>query len=148
MWIISFFFLLASVQPSVATETDVNKLIIETLQKETRYFCERNLPKWKDQWSQKPFVSKIYIRGSEADLYEGWESIEQYTVEHIRQNPSPIPIPDTSFEYDIYVLGETAWVLYHKTEENRKVSETRFMIKEGEKWKIARMQTIYQEEQQ
>ena len=147
MWIISFLFLLVSVQPSVATGTDTNQLIVKTLQKETQYFCERNLSKWKDQWSQKPFVAKKYIRGLKAEIYTGWKSIEQYTIEHIKQYPNPIPIPDTNFEYDIYVLGETAWVLYHKMEEGHKVLETRFMTKEGEKWKIARMETIYTEGQ-
>jgi len=119
--------------------------IIETLKNETKYFCERNLKEWQKQWSHKSFCSKMYAgRGEVAfEYFEGWESINQFTVQHIAENPEVIPIPKTNFEYDIHLFGETAWVFYSKNVAGKLVKETRYMLKEGSKWKIAKMQTLF-----
>lgn len=124
-------------------ETDTKSLIIESLKKETQYFCERNLEKWQEQWSQAPFVSKMYAGTAEFEEFDSWEEINQFTVDHINENPDPIPIPQSDQEYKIYVLGKTAWVFFNKIGEKGLVKETRFMVKENRKWKIARMQTIF-----
>lgn len=118
-------------------------LIIETLQQETKYFCERKLGKWEEQWSRQPFVSKMYTGNTEFKEFLGWEAVQQNTVDHIRDYPDPIPVPVVDQSYTITVFQETALVLYTKMGEKGPVRETRFMVKEGEKWKIARMQTIY-----
>lgn len=117
--------------------------IIETLKNETQYFCERNLEKWQLQWSRQSFTYKMYGGSQGFQEFVGWEAINQFTVQHIAANPNPIPLPDTNYEYDIYLLGETAWVLYSKNVENGIARETRFMVKENDQWKIARMQTIF-----
>ena len=122
---------------------NVEALIIETLQMETQYFCERNLMKWEEQWSQQPFVSKMYIAKTEFKEFSGWEEIQQNTVDHIRDFPDPIPIPVVEQEYTITVFKETALVVYAKVGAQGPIRETRLMVKEGEKWKIARMQTIH-----
>jgi len=117
--------------------------IIETLQLETRYFCERNLEMWQEQWSHKAFTSKMYTGQNDFEEFTGWAAINGFTVKHIVNNPDPIPLPDTNFDVDIHLLGETAWVFYSKTVNGALVKETRFMVKEDDKWKIARMQTIF-----
>ena len=130
-------------QKPTPSTIDTKKQIIETLKKETQYFCERQLPQWQDQWSHQSFVSKMYAGNKAFEEFTSWEQINQYTVNHIAEFPEPIPIPKTSFEYDIHLFGETAWVFYSKMVDGVQVRETRFMVKEGEQWKIARMQTIF-----
>lgn len=122
---------------------NTKKAIEETLKQETRYFCERNLEKWQEQWSQQPFVSKMYAGEKKFEEFTTWEEINGFTVNHIAENPDSIPIPETNYDLDIHLLGETAWVFYSKTVDDKEVRETRFMVKEGDKWKIARMQTVY-----
>ncbi|MFK7904112.1 MAG: hypothetical protein AB8B69_03260 [Chitinophagales bacterium] len=117
--------------------------IINILKNETKYFCERNLEEWQSQWSHEPFVYKMYAGNNAFEEFVGWEEINQFTVQHIEENPTPIPLPDTNFDYDIYLFGETAWVLYSKNVDGALARETRFMVKENNKWKIARMQTIF-----
>jgi len=135
--------LIASCEKPTATNADAEKLIIETLENETQYFCERNLEKWQEQWSQKPFVSKMYTGNQPFKEFEGWAAINQNTVDHIKDFPEPIRIPATKQEYTIEVFDKTAFVFYSHIRENKLIRETRFMVKEGGKWKIARMQTIY-----
>ena len=129
-------------------QTKINKawekdLIIKTLKKETQYFCERNLANWQEQWSHEPFVSKMYGGSHEFEWFNNWESINQFTVDHITQNPESIPIPESNFDYVIHLFGETAWVFFSKNVNGQKVQETRFMVKEKGQWRIARMQTIF-----
>ncbi|MEM9718911.1 MAG: hypothetical protein AAGA10_06680 [Bacteroidota bacterium] len=132
-----------SCQSSSTSHMDAKALIVETLEKETQYFCERNLSKWQEQWSQKPFVSKMYMGNTAFKEFLGWKEINQNTVDHIQEFPDPIPFPKVEQEYTIEVFGETAFVFYAKEGEQGPIRETRFMVKEGDKWKIARMQTIY-----
>jgi len=117
--------------------------IIKTLKDETKYFCERNLEKWQAQWSHQPFISKMYAGKVEFEELIGWEAINQFTVQHIKKNPESLPIPDIRVDYDIHLFDNTALVFYSKNVDNHLVRETRFMVKEDNKWKIARMQTIY-----
>ena len=117
--------------------------IIETLSLETQYFCGRKLEKWQGQWSQQAFTSKMYAGEGAYEEYAGWDAINQFTVDHIAKHPDPIPLPDTNVDYDIHLLGKTAWVFYSKHVEGKRVKETRYMVKEGSKWKIARMQTLF-----
>ena len=143
IWLVGVVLFLGSCQKTLTSDMDPKVLIIETLQKETQYFCERNLDKWGDQWSQKSFVSKMYTGKTDFVEFRGWEAIKQNTVDHIQEFPDPISIPKPRLEYTIEVFGETAFVFYAKEGEHGPIRETRFMVKEGEKWKIARMQTIY-----
>lgn len=123
---------------------EITKKAIEaTLKQETKYFCERNLKMWQAQWSHQPFVSKMYAGEKDFEQFTTWEDINAFTVNHIAENPEVIPIPETNYDLDIHILGETAWVFYSKIVDNKNVRETRFMVKEGDKWKIARMQTVY-----
>jgi len=135
-------FVLSCQNPS-ADDSSSKEQIIQTLNNETRYFCERNLEKWQEEWAHQPYCSKMYAGNIEFEELLGWEAIRQFAVEHIAENPQPFPLPDTNFDYDIYLFGETAWVFYFKTVDNASMRETRFMVKEGNKWKIAKMQTIY-----
>ncbi|MEM6806498.1 MAG: hypothetical protein AAF696_34180, partial [Bacteroidota bacterium] len=98
---------------------------------------------WQRQWSQQPFVSKMYAGTAEFQEFTTWEEINQFTLNHIKAHPEPIPIPQSDQEYNIYLLGETAWVFFNKVGEQGLVRESRFMVKEEGKWKIARMQTIF-----
>ena len=133
----------SSCQRPAVREQNAEALIIETLQQETRYFCERNLLKWEEQWSKQPFVSKMYTGNTEFKEFSGWEAIRQNTVDHIRDYPDPIPLQEVDQAYTVTVFGQTALVLYAKMGEQGPIRETRFMVNEGEKWKIARMQTIH-----
>lgn len=130
-------------EPIMENSEDIKKAIEETLKKETQYFCERNLEKWQEQWSHQPFVSKMYAGEKDFEHFTTWEEINAFTVNHIAENPDVIPIPESNYDLDIHLLGETAWVFYAKTVDGKEVRETRFMVREGDKWKIARMQTIY-----
>ena len=130
-------------ETSVIVNEDAEATIKETLKMETQFFCERNLEKWQEQWSQQPFVSKMYGGEKEFKELTTWEEINAYTVNHISENPDAIPIPESDYDLDIHLLGETAWVFYSKIVDDKEVRESRFMVKEGDKWKIARMQTIY-----
>lgn len=121
----------------------IKKAIEATLKQETKYFCERNLEMWQIQWSHEPFVSKMYAGEKDFEQFTTWEEINAFTENHIAENPNKIPIPETNYDLDIHILGETAWVFYSKTVDDKNVRETRFMVKEGDKWKIARMQTVY-----
>lgn len=123
---------------------DQNKArIIETLQKETQYFCERKLDKWAEQWSHQNFVSKMYAGQHEFTEFDSWQAIWQNTIEHIQAFPNPIPIPETAQDYRIELFEQTAFVFFAKKGEQGPIRETRFMVKENDQWKIARMQTIY-----
>ncbi len=134
---------LTACQPATESTEQTKEKIIETLQLETKYFCERNLASWQDQWSYEPFVSKIYAGEKDFEEFTTWNEINQFTVDHIAEFPDPIPLPVSDQKYDIHLFVETAWVFYTKKGEKGPVKETRFMVKEEEKWKIARMQTIY-----
>ena len=120
-----------SCQRSSHSTLQAKQLIIETLNKETQFFCERNLTEWQKQWSHKDFISKMYAGKIEFEELIGWEAINQFTVNHIKNNPSPIPIPKTSPDYNIELFDNTALVFYSKTIENKVIRETRFMVKEG-----------------
>lgn len=126
-----------------ADEAVEKQQIVETLTSETKYFCGRNLEKWQEQWAHQPFCSKLYAGDIEFEELTGWSAIQQFASKHIADNPNPYPLPDFNVDYDIHLLGETAWVFYTKKIDNATMRETRFMVKEGDKWKIARMQTIY-----
>ena len=123
--------------------------IIQTLTDETRYFYARDLDNWQNQWSQKSFVSKMYII---SDTYTGdrkfeefknWGAIKKYTLDYFEKHPDSEAVPESNLNYKIHVFGNTAYVLYSYTGASGEVRETRFMIKEAGDWKIARMQTIY-----
>ena len=135
--------MLCSCGPTKINMAWEKQLIIQTLQKETQYFCERDLVQWQAQWSQAPFVSKMYAGEHEFEYFTDWAAIRQFTENHIEQNPDPIPLPDSNFDYEIHLLGTSAWVFFTKNADGKKVKETRFMVKENEKWKIARMETVY-----
>lgn len=143
LWLLCCCLLIGSCQQSSISNLNTEKLIIETLEKETQYFCERNLKKWQEQWSHQSFVSKMYTGNQKFKEYIGWNEINKNTVDHIREFPKPIPIPDSNQDYTIKLFDKTAFVFYSYNKENSLVRETRFMVKEGSKWKIARMQTIY-----
>lgn len=130
-------------QQAVQDEATVKEAIINTLKKETQYFCERNLEAWQAQWSHQPFTYKMYAGNEEFEEFVGWEAINQFTIQHINENPNPIPLPDTNFEFEFHLFDETAWVFYSKNVDSTLVRETRFMVKEDKQWKIARMQTIF-----
>lgn len=133
---------LACQVPSASAQ-GAEALIIETLEKETKYFCERNLEKWQEQWSHKPYVSKMYAGNTEFREFIGWEAINQNTVDHIKAFPEEIPIPVSHRDYSIELLGESALVFYSNTNATGTVREIRLMVKQDGKWKIVRMQTIY-----
>lgn len=143
LWLFCFGLLIFSCQTSTPSKLNAEKLIAATLEKETQYFCERNLSKWQEQWSHQSFVSKMYTGKKEFKEYIGWAEINQFTVDHIRDFPEPIPIPDSNQNYTIELFENTAFVFYAKNGADGEVRETRFMVKEGGKWKIARMQTIF-----
>lgn len=136
-------FLAFSCQNTPSNAPTDQQEIIETLKNETRYFCERDLEKWQLQWSHQPFTSKMYAGDKAFEEFIGWKAIHQFVVDHITENPQTIPLPATNFDYDIHLLGESAWVFYSKNVEGALIRETRFMVKEDDQWKIARMQTIY-----
>lgn len=143
IWFLGLVFLSCSCHQSPVSSADDEKMIMETLQKETQYFCERNLIKWQEQWSHKSFVSKMYTGNIPFEEFIGWIAINEFTVRHIKKFPEVIPIPTTNPDYTIELFEDTALVFYSKNGENGLVREIRFMVKEGDKWKIARMQTIF-----
>lgn len=129
-----------------AGQHDISKekeKIIAVLNQETKYFCDRNLEKWQQQWSHQPFVSKMYAGSVDFEELTGWKAINQFTRDHIAEHPAKIPIPDTNFEYDFHFFKDTAWVFYSKNVDGKRVRETRFMVKENDQWKIGRMQTLF-----
>jgi hypothetical protein len=130
-------------QPPTLPDQSVEGAIIETLQLETRYFCERNLKKWQEQWVQKSYTSKMYAGNTEFKEFIGWQEVNQNTLDHIKANPEKIPVPVPNQDYNIELLGKTALVFYSNNNASGTVREIRLMIKEEGKWKIARMQTIY-----
>ena len=67
-----------------------------------------NLKEWQAQWSHESFVSKMYAGNNEFEEFRGWDAINQFTVDHIKDNPSPIPIPQTSPDYSIKLFDDTA----------------------------------------
>ncbi len=143
LWLLFFGALICSCQNSSLDHSEAKRQIVDTLEKETRYFCERHLDKWQAQWSQQSFVSKMYTGNIAFKEFIGWAAIKQNTLDHIQQFPAPIPIPPSKQDYTIEVFDRTAFVFYSYDGEKGTVRETRFMVKEGDKWKIARMQTIY-----
>jgi len=121
----------------------VKQLIAATLEKETEYFCKRDFNSWQQQWSHGDFVSKMYAGEGKFQEFLGWQQINQFTMDHIKQYPEAIPIPESDHDYQYSLFKDTAWVFYTKKGENGPVRETRFMVNEGGRWKIARMQTIF-----
>ncbi|MEM6767949.1 MAG: hypothetical protein AAF655_23650 [Bacteroidota bacterium] len=141
--LISLLLLLSSCQNPKNAVPEEEAQIIETLQLETQYFCERKLAEWQNQWTHESYVSKMYAGKIGFEEFTNWEEIYQFTVDHINEFPDPIPIPESDQAYTVELFGETAFVFYTKEGEEGPVRETRFMVKEGDKWRIARMQTIY-----
>lgn len=135
--------LLSGCQPANTTQQDDKQQIVETLQRETRYFCQRDLDNWQKQWAHRPFAAKMYATDTSFQAWTGWEAINQFTVQHLRDYPDTIPIPEVRVNYDIHLLGQTAWVFFAKTMDGLQVAESRFMVREDGTWKIARMQTVY-----
>ncbi|MEM7515114.1 MAG: hypothetical protein AAF388_29575, partial [Bacteroidota bacterium] len=71
--------------PAVESTEQTKEKIIETLQLETKYFCERNLAGWQDQWSHKSYVSKMYASERDFEEFTTWNEINQFTVDHIAE---------------------------------------------------------------
>lgn len=134
---------LTACQTTSSSLKTAERQIIETLKDETRYFCERNLSKWAAQWSHASYASKMYGGDTDFALLSGWEAIWQHTVDHIREYPEPIEVPEVEVDYHIEYFGKTAWVFYTKKIPQGMAREARFMVREKGVWKIARMQTIY-----
>ena len=144
IWISSLVLLILNFHLPVEPAQSEEDAIIETLQLETRYFCERNLEKWQDQWVHKPYTSKMYAGNTEFREFTGWQEVNQNTLDHIKAQPEKIPIPVSNQDYTIELLGTTALVFYSNNNASGTVREIRLMLREGNKWKIARMETIYQ----
>lgn len=136
-------FSLWACQKSNTMPTNSEELILETLQMETQFFCERNVKDWEKQWLHSAIAYKMYANPKHFEAYEGWEAIRQFTVDHVSKNPNPIPLPNNQADYDIHLFTETAWVFFSKIVDGAQVRESRFMVKEDDKWKIARMETIF-----
>ncbi|MEK6482579.1 hypothetical protein WJR50_33945 [Catalinimonas sp. 4WD22] len=139
----SLLLLILNDYPPFTSDQSEEEAIVETLQLETRYFCERNLEKWQEQWVHKPYTSKMYAGNTEFREFIGWEAVNQNTLDHIKAQPEKIPIPVSNQDYNIELLGKTALVFYSNNNAAGTVREIRLMVKEEDKWKIARMQTIY-----
>jgi hypothetical protein len=136
-------FFLQGCHATQASTQEIKQAIIQTLENETMHFCERDLAKWQEHWSHQPFVSKMYAGDTDFMLFDNWEEINQNTLNHIEQFPEAIPIPVTDHVYTIELFKDTAIVRYSKEWKGKKVKEFRFMVKEGNNWKIAIMETIF-----
>ena len=145
IWISSLVLLIFNFPQSVEPAQSEKDAIIETLQLETRYFCERKLEKWQEQWVHKPYTTKMYAGNTEFREFTGWQKVNQNTLDHIKAHPEKISIPVSNQDYTIELLGKTALVFYSNNNASGTVREIRLMIKEEGKWKIARMETIYQQ---
>lgn len=139
----TFFMGLLACQNPTISEADSRQAIINTLDQETQYFCERNLEKWQTQWAHQPYCSKMYAGATDFEELLGWEAIRQFAVDHIAKNPEVLPLPQAPDDYEIYLLGETALVYFTKRVGQATMRESRLMVKEDGQWKIARMQTTY-----
>lgn len=128
--------------PTSSNPTD-RQQIITTLKNETKYFCARNIELWQEQWSHQPYTSKMYAGATAFEELTGWASIQQFTLTHIEEHPEPLPLPAVAVDYEIHLFPKTALVFYTKEVDGNTVRETRFMVKDGDHWKIARMQTIF-----
>lgn len=118
--------------------------ILNVLNGETKAAFQRDYKAWTTYWIHRDDISKTYIDFPENSFSEsrGWEEISTFVKTFFNKHPQPEPIPDLLQDINVRIYGTGAWVNFEQQDSLRgRKYETRLMEKEGNKWKIAGMQT-------
>ena len=118
--------------------------ILESLRTETEDAFNRDYRAWRTNWVHQPSVVKTYMNFEDSTFSEmvGWKEVDDFVKTYIEEHPKPVPTPEQPDNVTIQVFGTGAWVSYETfdpTFGNKR--ETRLMIKENGRWKIAGMHT-------
>ncbi len=120
--------------------------VIESLEKETYYFCSRDLDRWASYWLQRPSTHKYYVRNCNYEELKGFDAVEAYARTYFSEHPEPEEVPIGNYQYEIEVDGNAAWVYFEVADPIRGFKkEFRYMLYKDGKWKIASMGTVYPE---
>lgn len=118
--------------------------ILKALNTETTAFFNRDYELWAAQWVHEEFIAKTYMVFSDSSQSEilGWQAINEFAMDYMREHPAPEPIPVLLNEINLRLYGLGAWVSFRQDDPARGLKrETRLMEKVNGQWKIAGMHT-------
>jgi hypothetical protein len=118
--------------------------ILKALNTETTAFFNRDYDLWAAQWVHEAFIAKTYMVFSDSSQSEmlGWQAINEFAKDYMREHPEPEPVPTLLSEIDVRLYGKGAWVSFRQDDPARGLKrETRLMEKVNGQWKIAGMHT-------
>lgn len=118
--------------------------ILESLRTETRDAFKRDYEAWRTNWVHRPTVVKTYMNFSDSTFSEmiGWKEVDSFVRRYIEEHPEPVPPPEQPSNISIQLFGTGAWVSYGTIDKTfGRKRETRLMLKENGRWKIAGMHT-------
>ena len=126
-----FLFLLTSL--SVVAQDNQEAAVIQVIQDEHSFFCERNYDKWAATYDQ---TDKILWGNGVGFSMRGWEMMSKEFKTYFADNPEPTK-PSTIFDHQATIDGDRAWVTSSQRNPDGNLSKrlTSLIRREG-KWKI------------
>ena len=151
---ISVLFINPSFSQTIAQEDEI-KLILNTIEKETDCYYNRDIDCYSSHWSNSE-LSFLTYNNSDGSVHaaRGYENITTGVRKHFENNPkdkklkSKRNIIRQNIEYEFF-SPTTAYVMWDQYNENRisktytYSSETRLMKKEGGAWKILNITALW-----
>ena len=132
---ILFLFLL-SYSVAIYAQDNEKTAIIKLMEEEHKYIQARDYQKFAACFYQ----SENFLWGNGLNLSQkGWGAFSKMVIDMIQKDPEPKE-PMIYFNYDIWVAGDRAWVVFEKRPKgsDKAISkEQRTLIKVDGEWKIA-----------
>ena len=119
--------------------------IKKVIEKESAYFWARDYDNWKKTWVHEPYAIWTAATKDGVRQYYGWEAWSAEVQDFFEESPEALPyeghVSKTNYSFRIY--GKGAWVSFVQENEGTRTIETRIMEKQGNKWKIAMVELIF-----
>ena len=129
------FFLLFSLITSfsVVAQDSEKASVIQVIENEHNFFCERQYDKWAATYDQ---TENILWGNGVGFSMRGWAMVSKEFKAYFADNPAPTK-PSTIFDYEATINGDRAWVTSSQRNPNGNVGKrlTSLIKREGE-WKI------------
>lgn len=128
----SLFFLLF-ISFSILAQDSEKASVIQVIEAEHNFFCERNYDKWAATYDQ---TENILWGNGVGYSMRGWEMMSKEFKTYFAENPAPAK-PSTIFDHQATINGDRAWVTSSQRNPDGIVSKrlTSLIQREG-KWKI------------
>lgn len=131
LYFLFLFSLIASL--SVVAQDSEKASVIQVIEDEHNFFCERNYDKWAATYDQ---TENILWGNGVGFSMRGWEMMSKEFKTYFADNPEPTK-PSTIFDHEVTINGDRAWVTSSQRNPNGNVSKrlTSLIKREGQ-WKI------------